>query len=149
MSDVIIRPAKREDMVACSRTLYEWLQATEWMPKLHELDDMIEHGTGWVFDNRTIFVAEQHGEVVGSIVPSDDNFVTAFYINEHHRSQGIGSQLMERAQQERPAGLTLWTFVANTASHRFYQRHGFAEVERTDGNNEEGLPDIRFAWKSG
>jgi hypothetical protein len=40
-----------------------------------------------------------------------------------------------------------WTFVSNEGAQRFYRRHGFHEVERTDGTrNEEGAPDILFAW---
>jgi hypothetical protein len=31
--------------------------------------------------------------------------------------------------------------------HRFYERHGFVEAERTDGRrNEERAPDIRYVW---
>ena len=30
---------------------------------------------------------------------------------------------------------------------RFYERHAFEAVERTDGSdNEEGAPDIRYVW---
>ena len=60
--------------------------------------------------------------------------------------QGIGSRLLERAKAERPDGLDLWTFQANTGARRFYERHGFVEVARTDGDNEEGEPDIRLRW---
>ena len=40
---------------------------------------------------------------------------------------------------------TLWVFQSNTRAIRFYERHGFVEVERTDGaGNEERSPTS--AW---
>jgi 8-oxo-dGTP pyrophosphatase MutT (NUDIX family) len=34
-----------------------------------------------------------------------------------------------------------------TALQRFYERHGFIEIERTDGSgNEEQAPDVRYRW---
>jgi len=60
---------------------------------------------------------------------------------------GIGTQLIAVAKRERPDGLRLWAFVSNRGAQRFYLRHGFGEVERTDGSdNEEGAPAIRYAW---
>ena len=61
---------------------------------------------------------------------------------------GLGTRLLDRAKAERPDGLDLWTFQANTGARRFYERHGFVEVARTDGDNEEGAPDVRLAWRS-
>lgn len=29
----------------------------------------------------------------------------------------------------------------------FYERHGFVEVRRTPGDNEEGEPDILYRWQ--
>jgi hypothetical protein len=52
------------------------------------------------------------------------------------------------AEQRQPDGLQLWTFWANGPARRFYLRHGFTEVERTDGSgNEEHEPDVRYTWR--
>jgi ribosomal protein S18 acetylase RimI-like enzyme len=54
------------------------------------------------------------------------------------------------AKRERPEGLRLWTFASNEAAQRFYLRHGFREVERTDGSdNEERAPAVLYAWRPG
>jgi hypothetical protein len=38
--------------------------------------------------------------------------------------------------------------VEHPRSGRFYQRHGFVPVERTDGaGNEEREPDVRYQWR--
>ena len=44
--------------------------------------------------------------------------------------------------------LFLWTFVANQKARAFYRREGFREVEQTEGDNEEGLPDVRLTWEA-
>ena len=60
--------------------------------------------------------------------------------------RGLGSRLVELARQRRPDGLALWVFASNTGAVRFYERHGFAVVGGTDGDNEEGAPDLRMVW---
>jgi hypothetical protein len=45
------------------------------------------------------------------------------------------------------AALDLWTFQANLGARNFYERHGFAAVATSDGDNEEGAPDIRYHWQ--
>ena len=32
-------------------------------------------------------------------------------------------------------------------ARRFYERHGFVVVGGTDGDNEEGAPDLRLEWQ--
>jgi GNAT superfamily N-acetyltransferase len=86
------------------------------------------------------------GEVVGVLVIRD-GWVHQLYVAEQWTGRGAGAALLEAAQ----AGyeqLSLWTFVSNPRAQRFYERHGFVEVERTDGaGNEEGQPDIRYVWR--
>lgn len=60
---------------------------------------------------------------------------------------GIGEVLLAQAKRLRPRGLQLWTFQSNTGARRFYERHGFVAVEQTDGDNEEGAPDVRYEWR--
>ena len=54
-------------------------------------------------------------------------------------------RLLAVAKRERPDGLRLWTFASNTGAQRFYERHGFVAVRRTDGrDNEERAPDVLY-----
>jgi hypothetical protein len=59
----------------------------------------------------------------------------------------IGSSLIAVAKRQRPGGLKLWTFEANSRARRFYERHGFVVTGGTDGGNEEGAPDVRYEWR--
>ena len=67
------------------------------------------------------------------------------YLAPAARRQG-SARRWSRGQGGGPTGLTLWTFAANAAARRFYAAQGFVELRRTDGDNEEGLPDILLAW---
>lgn len=52
------------------------------------------------------------------------------------------------AKKRHPDGLQLWTFQVNGPAQRFYERHGFIAVERTDGSgDEQHEPDIRYVWR--
>jgi ribosomal protein S18 acetylase RimI-like enzyme len=77
----------------------------------------------------------------------DAEWIDQLYMDPEVRHRRIGSELVSVAKRERPDGLRLWTFVSNVDAQRFYQRHGFTEVERSDGShNKEGAPDIQYAW---
>ena len=45
----------------------------------------------------------------------------------------IGGRLVALAMARRPRGLDLSTFQVNSGARRFYERHGFVEVEHGDG----------------
>ncbi len=104
---------------------------------------------GWfaevVAPTRETWVAEVEGSVVALLV-LDGRWVDQLHVDPPLTGQGLGSQLIEVAKAERPDGLDLWTFQANHGARRFYARHGFVEVDRTDGDNEEGAPDVRLRW---
>ena len=69
------------------------------------------------------------------------------YVDPDGCGRGVGSAMVRLAKARYPDGLQLWTFASNIGARRFYERNGFAEVERTDGQgNEEGEPDVRYRW---
>ena len=93
-----------------------------------------------------VWVADQDDRVVGFIACSPTT-VEQLYIDPEHTGGGIGSFLLRTAEDHRLGGLDLWTFQVNDGARRFYARHGFTEVELTDGSgNEEGQPDVRLVW---
>ncbi|MFJ2772778.1 GNAT family N-acetyltransferase [Streptomyces sp. NPDC087300] len=93
------------------------------------------------------WIAEAGGETVGMMVLEDDE-LSQLYLAPAWRGRGIGDRFVALAKEQRPAGLWLRTFQVNTPAHRFYERHGFAVTERTDGSaNEEREPDIRYDWR--
>src|SRR5512132_4210386 len=59
---------------------------------------------------------------------------------------GVSARQLAKALH--PNGLDLWTFQSNVGARHFYEWHGFAALETTDGANEEGAPDVHYRWPS-
>ncbi|MEM7439722.1 MAG: GNAT family N-acetyltransferase [Pseudomonadota bacterium] len=141
MTDV--RLGEAGDALACAAILNAWVDATDWMPRVHPPEDVEQHYSDFVFKKREVFVIGC--PPTAYIALSDDNFVTSLFCAKP--GHGQGKRLLDHAKTLRPQ-IKLWTFVANTGARRFYEREGFAEAERSNGDNEEKLPDILFRWEA-
>ena len=141
----VLRPARDADAAACGAILQGWLDATDWMPDLHDLEETIGF-CGRLIAADDVTVADD-GSVRGFLARRGED-IPALYVAAQARGRGVGSALIGAAQAASER-LELWTFQANTDARRFYGRHGFVEVRRTEGDNDEGLPDIRLAWERG
>lgn len=145
-SEPVLRAARPEDAAGCAAIFNAWVDATGWMPRVHDADDVVRHYREQVFTHDAVTVAERGGEVVGFLALAEGH-VDALYLAEAARGQGVGKALVGAAKTASPGGLTLWTFVANEGARRFYAREGFVELRRTEGENEEGLPDVLLGWR--
>jgi GNAT superfamily N-acetyltransferase len=115
-------------------------------PPIHSPDEDLEWVSGRLIPSGEVWLAEREAELVGVLVLSP-GWVEQLYVAPGRTRAGIGSQLVRFAQQRQPAGLQLWTFQSNDPARLFYARHGFVEVEQTDGSgNEERQPDVRLVW---
>ena len=93
-----------------------------------------------------VWLAEREAAPVGLLLLEHD-WLHSVYVAPGLTGQGIGTVLLELAKSLRPGGLGLWVFQANEAAQRLYRRHGFVELRRTDGSdNEERSPDVEMAW---
>ena len=116
---------------------------------VHDDDDVRDHFAAHIAEDCELWVAEHDGALAGILV-LDGEFVDQLYVEPDLTGRGIGSALLAVAKRERPQGLQLWTFQSNTGAQRFYERHGFVAVRRTDGrDNEERAPDILYAYRTG
>jgi GNAT superfamily N-acetyltransferase len=116
-------------------------------PPVHDDDDV----RAWfaahiVWDTEPWLAEDRDGQLVGILV-LDGRWLDQLYVEPTMTGLGIGSQLVDLAKRARPDGLQLWTFASNMGAQRFYERHGFVAVRRTDGReNEERAPDIMYVW---
>ena len=137
------RLAAPEDAAVCARIKNDWIDASDWMPRVHSPGDVERHYREFVFRERTVWVV---GDPVAGYLTLDaaDDCITALFVGQP--GHGFGHTLLDHAKAGR-LHLELWTFVANTGARRFYEREGFRELRRTDGDNEEGLPDVLLRWE--
>lgn len=116
-------------------------------PGVHTDDATRAFFTGRVAAPETeTWVAEDGDRVVGFVLLTP-TWLDHLYVHPEAQRAGVGTALVQLAQSLRPDGLGLWVFETNTPARALYERHGFVEVERTDGSgNEEKAPDIRLEW---
>jgi GNAT superfamily N-acetyltransferase len=109
-----------------------------------------DHVRRWIRDHlvaRTeAWVAVRGGEVV-AILGLAPGWIEQLYVAPGHQGSGVGGRLVGFAQERADDELQLWTFQVNARARAFYRRHGFREVELTDGaTNQEREPDVRLLW---
>jgi GNAT superfamily N-acetyltransferase len=143
----LIRRATPADATAVAELHLGAFRATYAFPPAHPDDEVHAWVAAHLLPETETWVAELDGEVI-AYCSLGDGWVEHLYVAPGHTGRGIGSRLIELAQELQPTGLQLWTFQVNTGARRFYERHGFRPVEMTDGaGNEERQPDVRYAWK--
>lgn len=112
------------------------------MPDLHSRDDTRHWVKDVLFAEAEVVIATDGSELIGFVARDTAGKVRQLQVAEDWRGQGIGSRLLASVAHKGAAELSLWCFQANSAALRFYAREGFREVERTKGDNAEGLPDV-------
>jgi 8-oxo-dGTP pyrophosphatase MutT (NUDIX family)/RimJ/RimL family protein N-acetyltransferase len=154
-----VRPATEDDGAAVAEVYLRSLRIA--LPRISSFhsDESIR---AWVVEHimqeNEIWVGiDGHGRVVGMLGlgppdPTADDTIHAWiqylYLDPSVIGLGLGERFIELAKDHFTEGLQLWAFQVNEAAQRFYARHGFVEVERTDGaNNDEREPDVRMVWR--
>lgn len=130
-----------------------WLRAREaavgTIPRpVHDDKDVRAWFASHVVRDTELWLAEDAESKLAGILVLDGQWLDQLYVEPAMTGRGVGSKLVELAKRARPDGLRLWTFASNVGAQRFYERHGFVAIRRTDGrDNEEGAPDILYGDK--
>ena len=101
------------------------------------------------FDEHMLVEAAVHLALRGAELVAFGAFtpesVVQLYVHVDHLAQGIGTRLLDVAKANSSGKLWLYTFVTNANAQRFYERHGFAVVERGFEPVMQ-LGDLRYEW---
>ena len=138
----MIRDADDADLDGLALILGQWCRDTPWLPKLHTAQED-RWFLGELFRLSTLRVV---GRPALGFLARQGADVDALYLAPEARRKGLGRALIHDAMAAEPV-LRLWAFEANRKARAFYAVLGFVEVGRTEGDNDEGLPDIRLEWR--
>ncbi len=111
------------------------------------LESRLEYFLREVVPGHTLHVARRDDAIVG-FMASTPEAVAHLFVKVECIGQGIGTRLLDLAKSESHGSLWLYAFVRNANACRFYQRHGFREVER-ESQNMYKLEAIRYVWRRG
>ncbi len=119
--------------------------AMPWLPHVHTPEEDLVFFRDAVLPKQIVLIADVSGHVAGFVAYAQ-GWLNHLYVAPEMWRVGAGSLLLSEAQAA-SITLQLWTFQGNMGARAFYARHGFAEVEFTDGmQNEERTPDVRMIW---
>jgi GNAT superfamily N-acetyltransferase len=144
----VIEAARPEDADAiASQFSASRRAAMPWLPVLRDAAEDRAYFAERVLPSCEVLVLRRTGRVLGFLALRGDE-VDHLYVHPAAQRRGVGSELLAEAKARRPGGLELWAFQRNTPALAFYARHGFVELYRTDGrDNEEREPDVRLGWQ--
>ena len=147
--ELVIRPAGQEDALAIAGLFTAARDAAVPLmpPSIHTAEEDRAFFTARVSAAETeTWVAEVGTDLLGFVLLTR-TWLDHLYVRPDAQRAGVGTALVQLAQALRPGGLGLWVFESNAPARALYRRHGFVEVERTDGSgNEEQAPDLRLRW---
>ena len=148
MNNVTIRAANAADLAACAKIINDWIDETDWMPRIHSCETIEGFFDESLLNNRTVFVAEEN-DLVGGYLSIDQNaMIKAIYLASAMRCRGVGKRLLDEAKKYHPNRLELGVYEINEHAVKFYQREGFEEVpEGRKDTTDEGLPELLMRWE--
>lgn len=120
-------------------------EAMPWLPILHTPEEDENWFRASLAAESYVFVEERR--ILGYAVLREDE-LHDLYVAPDAQRHGVGSALFDQVCEARPGGFTLWAFRDNTRARRFYEARGCRLIDATDGDNEEGLPDVLYEWRA-
>jgi ribosomal protein S18 acetylase RimI-like enzyme len=149
MSGVRLRRADVADAPAITAIhLAARRHAVPWLPELRDATETRTWIAETVLAEAEVWVAvDNTGTVAGFLALAGDR-LEQLYVAPRRQGRGIGSRLLLKAKELRPAGLRLYTFARNRRARDFYEARGFVAVAVSAGTaNEEREPDVLYAWQ--
>ncbi len=147
-TDAILRPVAVQDLPALADVHLAARRGAgaAFPPSVHSDAEVRAWVAGWDLSTYDVWVAESPDGVVG-YARCTATWLDDLYVHPAAQGRGIGRALLDLVKAERPDGFGLWVFETNRLARDFYGRHGFVELEHTDGSaNEEQAPDIKLVW---
>lgn len=147
-ADATITEARPEDAPAIAAIhLAARQQAMPYLRLAHTDDETRDYFAGVVCDRPRAWWVVRHRGQVAAYMLIDGEDLDHLYVAPHWQGKGFGSALLAKAKTLSPHRLELWTFQRNAPARAFYEARGFRAARQTDGENEEGEPDVQYEWR--
>lgn len=149
---ITVRPAITDDTASITEVLVESRRTyLSYAPMAHPEKDVRAWIEEVLMPGGGVYIAEAEGQVVGMLALSagqDGSWIDQLYVRPGSTGLGIGTRLLQLAHARLTPPIRLFTFQANAGARRFYEQHGYAAVQFTDGaGNEERCPDVLYEWR--
>jgi ribosomal protein S18 acetylase RimI-like enzyme len=102
------------------------------------LDEVVPH-------HRVRVVLDAAGAVVAFMASTPES-VAQLYVRVADIGRGLGTRLLDVAKAESNGTLWLYAFARNASARRFYEKHGFSEVDRESANMYK-IEAILYRWQ--
>lgn len=147
--DIEIRQALPTDVPEVAEVfIASQADALPFLGRLHTPDETRAFIANDVFANCDVWVAVEHGRIVGMMALAGTHLDHLYLLPAAYR-RGIGTMLLNKAKELSRTKLTLYAFQVNARARAFYERHGFVATEFGDGSaNEAGEPDVLYEWRA-
>ena len=146
---VRLRSAQPADAPAVAQVLIDSRAALmPYAPSAHGDADVHGWVAGTLLPGTTVTLAEVEGAIAGVLATArradGADWIEQLMVRPEHGGAGAGAALLAHALATTARPLRLWTFQPNLHARACYERHGFVAVKFTDGDNEEGVPDVMY-----
>jgi GNAT superfamily N-acetyltransferase len=146
---VELRPARAADALAIAEVLLASRKTfLPYAPIPHTDAEVRAWVAAELLPSHAVTVATEGDEIVGVVAFAERDgiaWLSQLYLCKEYVGQGIGSRLLAHAVASTSLPVRLYAFQSNDGARRFYERHGFAAIEFSDGSgNEERCPDVLY-----
>ena len=146
-TDATIIEACLEDAAAIAEIhLAARQQAMPYLRLAHTADETRDYFAGAVCGRPQAWWVVRHRGQVAAYMLIDGENLDHLYVAPAFQGLGFGSALLAMAKTLSPRRIELWTPQRNKRAHAFYEARGFHAGRQTDGQNEEGEPDVQYEW---
>ena len=112
----------------------------------HSHEDSRKHFAEVVARENDVWLAYERTAII-ALLALHNGQIDQLYVDPPWQGRGVGSALLEKAQQLSPSGLVLFTHQRNERARAFYERRGFAAVAFGVSPAPESEPDVKYAWQ--
>jgi len=146
-----IRPAREREIEPLTQLFIRARNEMAYLPRVP--DAAAVPIAARIREHEEVWVAVEDGRLLGFLgiehsTSLDAPVLEKLYVEPAEQNRGVGSALLGKAKELRPAELYLWVFQRNPA-RRLYERNGFELVKLTDGaDNMEHEPDALYRWRA-